>query len=123
MTAHQDERLRAIENLEREIAFIELQYQPPTKETPMIIPTTTETDFANIFERVQTAAKRLDDEIAYLNNIADKLFGEQPTAEGCEAKCVPNRSGRVGDVLDALDALHDRLGRLSSAVHRLGNLA
>lgn len=81
-----------------------------------------EPEFAKISERVQAANKRLDDEINFLGATADKLFGEQPEADR-DPRCSPVRSGRVGDVLDGLDGLHDRLGRLSSVIHRLSNLA
>lgn len=81
----------------------------------------TETEFAKIAERIGTAQKRLDDEINHLSILADKLFGERPEMESANT-CTPTRSGRVGDVLDRLDGIHDSLWSLSSVVNRFGGL-
>ena len=81
-----------------------------------------EPEFAKICERIATAQKRIDDEINILTNIADKLFGERPEMEGI-AECRPCRSGRVGDTLDRLDSLHERLNCLTNVVSRLADIA
>ena len=92
-----------------------------------------EPEFAKICERIATAQKRIDDEINILTNIADKLFGERPNIadklfgerpemEGI-AECRPCRSGRVGDTLDRLDSLHERLSCLTNVVSRLADIA
>jgi len=80
-----------------------------------------EPEFAKICERIATAQKRVDDEITILTNIADKLFGERPEMESIADR--PCRSGRVGDTLDRLDSLHERLSCMTNVVSRLADIA